>query len=91
MPVQFLLSRSSISPADRVEVCLCFIGFRKRESVQLRLLLGVCMAELGLLSGCGGGSSGSVSFGPSPVISMVTIRATSESIAHSATFSLTVD
>jgi hypothetical protein len=51
----------------------------------------VCMAELGLLSGCGGGSSGSVSFGPSPVISMVTIRATSESIAHSATFSLTVD
>jgi hypothetical protein len=70
---------------------LCFIGFRKRRSLQLMLLLAVSVAGLGLLSGCGGGPSGSGSSVPPLVISTVTVAATSGSLAHSARFSLTVN
>ena len=84
-------NRQPLFPEAALAGVLCLIGFRKRRSLQLMLLLGVSVAGFGLLSGCGGGSSGSGSSGTPPVISTVTVTATSGSLAHTATFSLTVN
>jgi hypothetical protein len=84
-------NRQPLFPAAALAGVLCFIGFRKRRSLQLMLLLAASVAGLGLLSGCGGGSSGGRSSGPQPVISTVTVTANSGPLAHSATFSLTVN
>jgi hypothetical protein len=84
-------NRQPLFPAAALAGALCLIGFRKRRSLQLMLLLGVSVAGFGLLSGCGGGSSGSRSSEPPPVISTVTVTATSGSLVHTATFSLTVN
>jgi N-acetylneuraminic acid mutarotase len=81
-------NRQPLIPEAALAITICVAGFRKRKSLRLLLLLGVSLTGLGLLSGCGGGSSGG---GPQPVTSTVTVTATSGSLAHSTTFSLTVN
>jgi hypothetical protein len=75
-------------PEAALAVALCFMGWKKRRW-QMLSLLAVSVAGLSLLSGCG--SSGSGSSAPQPVASTVTVTATSGSLAHTSTFTLTVN
>ncbi len=71
-------------------IAFCLFGWKKRR-LQMLLLVAICAIGLSLLSGCGGGGS---SGGPppiQPVTSTVTITATSGSLTHATTFSLTVN
>jgi hypothetical protein len=81
-------SSQPLFPEAALAGVLCFIGFRKRRSLQLMLLLGVSVAGLGLLSGCGGGSSGA---GSQTITSTVTVTATSGTLIHTTTFTLVVN
>lgn len=69
-------------------VALCFLGLRKRNRLQLFLLLVVLFTGLGLISSCGGTSSSST---PAPVTSNFTITATSGSMQVSSTMSITLE
>src|SRR6185437_959945 len=62
-------------------VVFCFIRFKRRRFASLILLMALCTAWLGLLSGCGSGSATS-----HPTTTTVTVIATSGSLHHSATF-----
>jgi uncharacterized protein (TIGR03118 family) len=74
-------------------------GFRKRLNVRGALLLLLCVLTIGGMAGCGGmksAAAGSTTPGmptptPTPVVSQVTINATSGSLAHSVVVSLTVN
>lgn len=74
-------------------------GFRKRLNVRgTLLLLLLCVLTIGGMAGCGGmksAAAGSTTPGmpssPTPVVSQVTINATSGSLAHSVVVSLTVN
>jgi sugar lactone lactonase YvrE len=76
-------------PVAALAAVLCCFGWKKRRRWQMFLLLAVSVAGLGLLTGCGEASS-IVSSDP-PVTSTVTITATSGSLSHTTTFSLTVN
>ena len=65
---------------------LCLLGWRRRRSAQLLLVLTVGFAGLSLLSACGGGSSSS----PQPSTSTVTVTATSGAVQNVTSFTLTV-
>ncbi len=67
---------------------LCFLGFRKRNRLQLFLLLVVLFTGLGLISSCGGTSGSST---PAPVTSSITITATSGSMQVSSPMSITLE
>ena len=69
-------------------VALCFLGIRKRNRLQLFLLLVVLFTGLGLISSCGGTSGRST---PAPVTSNITITATSGSMQVSSTMSITLE
>lgn len=64
-------------------VLCCFLGYRKRRSLQMMLLIAVGLVGLGLVSGCG------VHTNPS-YPSNVTVNATSGSLVVGETFGLTV-
>ncbi len=69
-------------------VALCFLGFKKRNRLQLFLLLVVLFAGLGLMSGCGGTSNTSTQ---APSTSTATITATSGSMQVSSTLTVTLE
>jgi hypothetical protein len=66
-------------------------GWRTRRRGRLFLLLVLSGMGVGLLNGCGGGSSPGSGGNPRPVTSLVTITASSGSLQHTATFTLTVN
>ncbi len=72
-------------PGASLAVALCFLGWKKRRSLQMLLLVVVSLIGLTVLSGCGGSST------PAASTSTVTVTATSGSLSHSAVFSLTVN
>jgi AraC-like DNA-binding protein len=95
-PATIAMRRDSIPvfPGATIAAALCFLGWRKRRSLQWMLLLIVMsVAGISLFTGCG--SSGGV---PAPTLttgtSTVTVIATSGSgasqVQQTATFSLTV-
>ena len=77
-------------PGATLAFTLCLLGWRKRRSVQLLLVLTVSFAGLSLLSACGGGSSGGSSSPPPPSTSTVTITATSGAVQNTTSLTLTV-
>jgi sugar lactone lactonase YvrE len=83
-------------PGAALAAALCFLGWKRRRSVQLFLLLAVGVIGLSLFTGCGGGSSPSSSTNPPPpVTSTITVTGTSgtgaSALQNTATFSLTVN
>jgi len=70
-------------------VLCCYVGWKRRRSLQAMLMLATVALGLSLLSGCGGGGSGSST--PPPVTSTITVTATAGSLSQSATLTLTVD
>ncbi len=76
-------------PGSVLAVALCCLGWKKRRRLQILLLLAVSVAGWSLLTGCGGSSpNGSAHL---PTLSTVTVTATSGTLSHTATFSLTVN
>jgi N-acetylneuraminic acid mutarotase len=79
---------SALLPMSALAGILCCIGFRRRVRLHLVLLLVLGSAGLTALSGCG------TSYNPQPVqpvTSTVTVTATSGTLSHTTTFSLTVN
>jgi sugar lactone lactonase YvrE len=75
-------------PAATLAIALCFLGFRKRNRLQLLMLLAVSVAGFALISGCGGSSTTTTT---KPVTSKVTVTATSGNVQQTASFSMTVE
>ncbi len=80
--------------------CLCCLGWKKRRRFQALLLLAVSAAGLSLFTACSGGGSGSGGTGGTggsggsphqPVTATITVLATSGSISHSTTFTVTAN
>jgi N-acetylneuraminic acid mutarotase len=88
-------SSSPLLPGSLLALALGCVFWRKRFRFPLPLLLALSVAALCPLNGCGGGSGGSSSSEPStppqPVTATVMVTATSGSLQHTATFSLTVN
>jgi hypothetical protein len=82
---------SPLFPGTALAAALCFLGLKKRRSVQLLLLLAVSVIGLSLFTGCGGGSSSR----QPPVTATVTVTGTSGTganvLQNTAQFSLTVN
>jgi len=86
------LHRSSFPwlPGSSLAAAFCCLGWKKRRRLQMLLLLTVSVAGLTLITSCSGSTSGgSTSVQPQTIIE--TITATSGTISHSATFTLTVN
>lgn len=82
---------SPLLPISALAAVLCCFTWKRRR-LQSLLLLAVSLAALNLLSACGSGSGGGTTLPPrQPVTAAVTITATSGSLQHSATVSLTVN
>lgn len=77
-----------ILPAATLAIALCFLGFRKRNRLQLLLLVVMCVTGLGVISGCGGTSSTAKA---KATTTQVTVTATSGSVKSSATLTLIVE
>ena len=73
-------------PGSGLVLALCCFGWKKRR-LRMPVLLAVSVTGLGLLSGCSGGGSSSTQ----PVTSTITITATSGSLQHKTTLTLTVN
>ena len=88
-PASSAVHRNSrpLFPGVVLAIGLCCLGWRKRRRVQL--LLALCVCGLALTAGCCAGGGGSCTISPPPP-STVTVTATSGSLQHTATFSLTV-
>jgi len=87
LPVRASLHRDSTPwfPATTLAAALCFLGFTKRRRLQIFLLAVVCMAGMGLVSGCAGHHH------PSNASSnKVTVTATSGTLQHTVDFQLNV-
>jgi N-acetylneuraminic acid mutarotase len=85
------LNPRPLIPVAALAALLCCFGFRKRRRLVLVLLV-MSAAGLALLSGCGGGSgSGGGGGGSQSANYTITVNATSGSLAHSTTISLTVN
>ena len=79
-------------PIAALACAFLWLSFGKRRHLRTIVLLAVSMSGLSLLSACGGGDSGSGGGGGShPVTSTITVAATSGSLQHTATISLTVN
>jgi N-acetylneuraminic acid mutarotase len=77
-------------PAAPLALAVGFLWLGKRRRVWMVLLLTMTFAGAGMLTACGGGSPSQPSAPNVPTTSTVTVNATSESIQHSATVTLTV-
>jgi sugar lactone lactonase YvrE len=74
-------------PAATLAVALCFLGFRKRDRLQMLILVVVGLVGLGLFSGCGGSSTKSTT---QPTTSTVTVTAAAGKTSQTVSFSLIV-
>jgi N-acetylneuraminic acid mutarotase len=78
-------------PGSTLAALFCCLGYKKRRLFPM-LLLAASLAGLGLLNGCGGGgSSAGGSSTPQSTTSTVTVTASSGTLQHTATFTLTVN
>lgn len=79
-------NNNALFPTATLAAILCCFGLKKRRRLLMLLLLIVSAAGLGLVTGC---SSAPVQV--HPVTSTITITATSGSLQHTTTFTLTVN
>jgi hypothetical protein len=79
----------STLPCAALALMVCSAGWRRRRIAAWLVLLVAC-AALGLVSACGGGSSGGIT-GQQPLTGTGTVTATSGSLQQKATFTLTVN
>jgi N-acetylneuraminic acid mutarotase len=77
-------------PAAPLALAVGFLWLGKRRRAWMVLLLAMTFAGVGMLTACGGASPSQPSAPNAPTTSTVTVNATSGSIQHSATVTLTV-
>ncbi len=77
-------------PGSALAVAFCFIGWKKRRQVLMLVLLAVSAAGVLALNGCGGATFAANSTNAG-ILSSITVSATSGSLQHSATVSITVN
>jgi len=75
-------------PVSALAAILCCLGLRRRRALQALFLSGVAFAALSLLSGC---NASYVLNGSQPATYPIAVTASSGSLTHTATFSLTVN
>lgn len=78
-------NRRSLVPVAALACAFLWLSFGKRRHLRMLVLLAGCAAGLSLLGASGGGGSSQ------PVTSTITITASSGSLQHTATISLTVN
>jgi len=84
-------------PVMGLAAAFCWLGWRKRRSLPMLVVLAVGLAGVGMVNGCGGGGSsgsgggGGGGGGTQPVTSTVTVTATSGMLQETTTFTLTVN
>lgn len=80
-------------PMTALAAIFCWFGLKGRRGLRMLLLLTISAAGLSLVTACGGGGGGSSgNNGPiQPVTYTITVTATSGTLQHATTFSLTVD
>jgi N-acetylneuraminic acid mutarotase len=80
----------TLFPGSVLAVVFCCFGWKRRRRLPMLLLLAaISVAGLTVLNGCGRASSTVTAH--LPTISTVTVTATSGTLSHTATFSLTVN
>jgi hypothetical protein len=77
--------RRLMVPGSALAVAFCLLGWKRRRRLQMFVLLPVSLAVMTFLAGCGASPP------RQPVTSTVTVNATSGSLQHSTSFSLTVN
>lgn len=82
---------SPLFPGSVLAVALCCFSWKKRRRLQMFLILVISVAALSLLNGCGGASFATKSTTTAKVTTPITVTATSGSIQHTATVSVTVN
>ena len=81
-------------PAMTLAAALCFVGFRRRDSLWTALLILLAVGSLGVISSCGGGGGSGNSGGgggSNPISFNVTVTATSGAIQQASTISVTLN
>ena len=82
---------SPLFPISALAALVCCVGWKRRRPVQFLGLIVVGVIGFSLLNGCGGGNSTGGSTGPQSATYTITVNATSGSLQHSTSFSLTVN
>ena len=77
----------SILGGATAAAALCMIGFRRRRKMQALLLLLIGLAGLGMMTGCGSSSTPN----HTPVVTVITITATSGNFSPAVPVTLTVN
>jgi hypothetical protein len=75
-------------PGASLAVALCFLGWKKRRSVQLFVLLAISVIGITLFAGCGGSTFQQQ---PQPTTASVTVTATSGALTQTAVLTVTVN
>jgi N-acetylneuraminic acid mutarotase len=78
-------------PISALAALVCCAGWKRRRLFQILPLIVVGAIGISLLYGCGSGNSGGVSSAPQSATYTITVNATSGSLQHSTTFTLTVN
>jgi hypothetical protein len=81
---------SPLFPISALAALVCCVGWKRRRLFQFLGLIVVGVIGFSLLNGCGSGGGGG-STGPQSATWTITVNATSGSLQHSTTFSLTVN
>jgi hypothetical protein len=84
-------SAGPLFPISALAALVCCVGWKRRRLFQVLPLIAVSAVGLSLLNGCGSGNSGGVSSAPQSATYTITVNATSGSLQHSTSFSLTVN
>jgi hypothetical protein len=83
---------SPLFPIGALVALVCCAGWKRRRLFQILPLIVVGVIGLSLLNGCGGGGAGGGgSTPPQSATYTITVNATSGSLVHSTTFTLTVN
>ncbi len=82
---------SPLFPIGALAALVWCIGCKRRRLPQLFALIVVGAIGFCLLNGCGSGNSGGVSSAPQSATYTITVNATSGSLQHSTSFTLTVN
>jgi N-acetylneuraminic acid mutarotase len=78
-------------PVGALAALACCLGWKKRRLFPILPLIVVIAIGLSQLNGCSGANSGGVPSTPQSATYTITVNATSGSLAHSTSFSLTVN
>jgi N-acetylneuraminic acid mutarotase len=78
-------------PGSTLVIAFCIFGWKRGKRLQMHLQVVALLVSLTLINGCGGGGGAATTTQPPPITSTIPVTATTGSLQHSITFSLTVN